>query len=487
MSKKSLGSKTASGVFWRLLERLCAQGVSFILSIILARILMPSDYGVVALLLIFMNISYVFVVSGFGEALIQAKDVGKKDFSTVFYCNLAVGFILYTILFFTAPQIAKFYGNPDLINMLRVLALSLPIMSFSNIQHAYVQRKMLFRKFFWSTLSGTLISGVVGITIAYLGYGPWALIAQNLTNTIIDSIVLLIVVDCKPGLEFSWSLAKKHMKFGWKLTAGALVNSIYEELRSLIIGKKYSSSDLAFYNKGAQFPKLIVNNLNTAVSSVLLPVFSKKNHADNSAVKPMLAQSIQMSAYLLFPLMTGMALVAKPMISLLLTDQWLPCVPYMQILCFYNAYVLISAIDNQSIKAIGRSDLYLKMTIIRRVSYVVLLLLVINKGVMAIAFTNIITVFIAFFVNGFYLSKYLKYSYLERIRDLLPAILLSACMGVGVYFVGMLFNLMLLKLFIQIIVGVLIYLILSKVFKVKSYLKIEQMLIGMLRKVLNKK
>ena len=481
MSERKLKEQVFSGMFWRLLERVCAQGVSFILSIILARILMPDDYGTIALLLIFINIANVFVTNGLGEALVQAKHVEKKDFSTILYCGLFFAVIIYAVLFVTSPYIAVFYGDDKLIWMLRVFALKIPISAFNSVQQAYVQRNMLFRKFFMATLGGTVLSGIIGIIMAYQGYGAWALIVQYLVNSVVDTIVLFFSIDCRPTLEFSMEAARRYIKYGWKLTAGALINIVYEELRSLIIGKKYSSSDLAFYNKGSQFPKLIVSNLNVALNSVLFPAFVTKNHS-GEGVKGIMRKSIRVNTYLIFPFMVGIGVIAEPLIELLLTRKWLECVPYLRIMCFYNAYVPIAAIDSQGIKAIGRSDVFLKMTLVRRIIYLMLLLLVMEKGVFAIALTSVVNVVIAFLVNGIFVKKYIGYGLKERIIDLLPQIGLSLIMGVAVYCVGFLHVPAYIKLIVQVLGCVAVYLGLSEVFKLDLYLYLKDFLVNYFRK-----
>lgn len=464
-----------------MLERFCAQGVSFVLSVILARILMPHDYGIVALLLIFINIANVFVTNGLGEALVQAKHVEKKDYSTILYCGLLFAGILYAVIFVLSPSIAVFYGDAELCWMLRIFALKIPISAFNSVQQAHVQRNMLFRKFFVATLGGTVLSGIVGIIMAYQGYGPWALIAQYLVNSVVDTIVLFFSIDCRPTLGFSMESARRYINYGWKLTVGALINTGYEELRSLIIGKRYSSSDLAFYNKGSQFPRLIVVNLNTAVNSVLLPAFVTKNHS-GEGVKGIMRKSMRINAYLLFPVMMGMGMTAETLVKLLLTDKWMECVPYFQIMCFYNAYVLIAAIDGQGIKATGRSDVYLKMTLVRRVLYLILLLLVVNKGVFAIAFTNVISVFIAFLVNGIYTKKYIYYTWKERLVDLLPQAGLAMIMGAAVYGAGFLPVPLFGKLIVQTLVGAFVYFSLSEFLKLEIYLYLKDFLLVFFRK-----
>lgn len=465
---KNLKKQVVSGMVWRFGERICAQGVSFVLSIVLARILMPEDYGMVALLLVFINIANVFVTNGFGEALVQQKDVTDIDYSTVFYCSTLVSIVIYAILFISAPGIARFYSNMSLCRVLRVFSLQIPISAVKSIQQAYIQRNMEFRKFFFSTLGGTIFSGVIGIVLAVRGYGVWALVAQYLSNSIIDMTVLFFTVKWRPILAFSIESAKRLIGYGWKLTAGALINTGYDELRSLIIGKMYSPSDLAYYNKGIQFPKLIILNMNVALNSVLLPAFSQKGHS-KEGVKGILRKTVQTNTYLIFPLMMGMGVAAEPLIRLILTEKWMFCVPYLQIMCFYYAYVPISTIVCQSIKSIGRSDLYLKMTLYRRILYVIILILAIDKGVLAIALTNIVTVFIAFIVNGLYAKKYIGYTFCEQLEDLIPQIGLCVIMGVTVYMIGLLNIPDIGILVLQVLGGICIYVGISACFKVSVF------------------
>lgn len=465
---KNLKNQVAMGMIWRFGERICAQGVSFVLSIVLARILMPEDYGMIALLLVFINIANVFVSNGFGEALVQQKAVSDIDYSTVFYCSTFVSIVIYTILFISAPGIARFYNNMSLCMVLRVFSLQIPISAVKSIQQAYIQRNMEFRKFFFSTLGGTIFSGVVGIILAVRGYGVWALVVQYLSNSMIDTTVLFFTVKWRPILAFSTKSAKQLIGYGWKLTAGALINTGYDEVRSLIIGKIYSPSDLAYYNKGIQFPKLIILNMNVALNSVLFPAFSQKGHS-NEGVKGILRKTMQVNTYLIFPLMMGMGVVAEPLIRLVLTEKWMSCVPYLQIMCFYYAYVPISTIVCQSIKSIGRSDLYLKMTLYRRILYVAILIIAIDKGVLAIALTNVITVFIAFIINGLYVKKYVGYTFYEQLEDLVPQICLSTVMGIVVYMIGFLNIPDIGLLVLQMLAGAGIYVGASACFKVAVY------------------
>lgn len=464
----SLKTKVFSGLIWTFGERIIAQSVSFIVSIILARILMPSEYGVVSMILVFINLANVFVANGFGESLVRKNDASETDFSTIFYCSFIFSWLLYGILFVFAPVIADFYSAPLLIPLLRVLALKLPISSISTIQHAYVSKHMIFKKFFFSTLGGTLISGVVGITMAYVGCGAWALIAQYLVNTIIDTIVLFITIPWRPKLLFSGRAAKELVGYGWKLTASSFINELYTQLRSLIIGRVYSSEDLAYYNKGNQFPGLIITNIDSAIGKVVFPAMTKVT-VDIEQLKLVSRRALKTTSYLVFPLMVGLFVVAEPLVKILLTDKWIFCVPYLRCCCIYYMCQPIQTTNWQIIKAMGRSDLCLKLEILKKTIGVTIILLTMKYGVFAIALGNAIFAIISMIINIIPNKKLIDYSILDQIADLFPATLLSISMGIGVYLISYL-NLPVLLIFTaQFVAGCIIYIGGSYIFKLDSF------------------
>ena len=289
-----LKSKTLSGLLWMYMERIGAQVVSFVVSIVLARLLMPEEYGVISIVLVFINICNIFATGGFGKALVQKKDADDVDFSSVFYFNLAISTFLYLILFFTAPIISSFYDMPILTPVIRVMGIRLIITSFNSVQHAKTTKSMQFKKYFFSTLGGTILSAVIGIVLAYRGFGVWALVAQYLTNTITDTIILFFTVKWRPKLCFSFSRLKVLLSFGWKILVGGLVDTLYEDFRSLYIGKLYSATDLAYYSRGQSYSNLIVTNVNSSISSVLFPVISKVQDT-KSSVKAITRRAIKTS------------------------------------------------------------------------------------------------------------------------------------------------------------------------------------------------
>lgn len=468
VKENNIKNKIMSGLFWKFSERILAQGVSFLVSVVLARLLTPNDYGIVAIILIFISLADVFVTSGFSTALVQNKNATVKDFSTNFYCSLLVSIVIYLVLFFLAPVISEFYNSSELCLVLRVFSLRIPLSAFSAIQHAYVERNMLFKKYFFSTLFGTLVSGIVGVILAYFGFGVWALVAQYLTNTFIDIVVLLITVPWKPTFEFSYNSAVKMMKYGWKIFAADFAGTFFEQLRSIIIGKVYTSADLAFYNKGNQLPTLITSNVGSSIMSVLFPAMSNFND-DLEKVKYITRRAVKIMAYVMFPLLFGLSAVSKPLVEFLFTDRWLMAVPYVRILSIAYAISLIGSISLQAIKAVGRSDILLKLEIIKKPVYLLLLIVGMKISVIAVAFTMGIYNIYGTIVNASALKSIIKYDYKSQLEDLLPTLFLSGIMFIIVLNLQNIPLSPILVILIQLIIGVGVYIVLSIVTKQESF------------------
>lgn len=462
-------NRTLVNFIWRFAERCGAQLVTFIVSIVLARILSPSDYGTIALVTVFTTILQVFIDSGLSTALIQKKDADDLDFSSVFYFNFIVCLILYIIMFVSAPCIADFYKDSNLITIIRVISLTLIISGVKGVQQSYVSRNMLFKRFFFSTLGGTIFSAVLGIIMAYAGFGVWAIVFQQLSNNAIDTLILWITVKWRPIKKFSWIRLKHLLSFGWKMLASSLLDTVYNNLRNMIIGKLYTSADLAFYNQGDKFPKLIVTNINTSIDSVLLPTMS--NEQDNHVrVKDMTRRAIKISTYIMAPLMIGLAFCARPIVQLVLTDKWLPCVPYLQIFCVSYLFWPIHTANLNAIKAMGRSDLFLKLEIIKKFIGMILLIITMNISVMAMAYSLLISGLISQVINSWPNRYLLKYSYIDQIKDILPNIVMALIMGGFVYFISYLNLSNLVSLVLQIALGGIIYLVLSIFTRNDSYI-----------------
>lgn len=463
-----MNNNVVKNFLWRFFERCGAQFVTLIVSIVLARILTPSDFGTVSLIMVFTTILQVFVDSGLGTALIQKKDADDLDFSSVFYFNFAICLILYLGMFIASPFIAKFYKDISLTPIIRVISLTIVMSGVKGIQQSYVSRNMLFKKFFFATLGGTLFSAILGIGMAYAGFGVWSIVAQQLSNTAIDTLILWITVDWRPKRMFSWQRLKSLLSYGWKLLVSSLLDTIYNNLRNLIIGKIYTSSDLAYYNQGDKFPKVIVMNINASIDSVLLP--SMSGEQDNKErVKSMTRRAIKTSTYIMAPLMMGLLFCAEPIVRLLLTDKWLPCVPYLRIFCFTYMFWPIHTANLNAIKAMGRSDLFLRLEIIKKVVGLILLFITMRISVMAMAYSLIFSGILSQIINSWPNWKLLNYNYLEQLRDILPSICISVFMGVCVYFIGFLSLPTLLQLIIQVIVGAIIYIVASIVLKLEEF------------------
>lgn len=467
--------------FWRFAERCGAQLVSFVVSIILARILAPEDYGTIALITVFTAFLQVFVDSGLGTALIQKKDADDLDFSSVFYFNFAVCLILYAGTFVVAPCIADFYNDVTLTPVIRVLSLTIVIAGVKGIQQAYVSRNMLFKRFFFSTIGGTIFSAFLGIGMAYAGFGVWALVAQQLSNTMIDTLILWITVSWRPKRAFSWKRLTALLVFGWKLLVSALLETGYNNLRNLIIGKMYSSADLAYYNQGDKFPSVIANNINTSIDSVLLPTMASVQD-DASRVKAMTRRAIKTSTYIMAPLMMGLAFCAEPIVRLVLTDKWLPCVPFLRIFCITYMFYPIHTANLNAIKAMGRSDLFLKLEIAKKIVGMMMLLSTMWFGVMAMAYSLLVSSVTSQIINSWPNRNLLNYRYLDQLKDILPGILLAVFMGCCVNLVGLLHQSNAVTLLIQIPMGAAIYIGASAALHLESY----EYLMGMIRPVLKK-
>ena len=461
--------KIISNMFWRFAERIGAQFVQFIVQIVLARILLPEIYGTVALMTAFITILEVFVDSGLGNALIQKKNSDDKDFSTVFYFNIFICFIIYILLFIFAPVIAKFYNNFALTNYIRVLGLTIVISGVKNVQQAYVSKNLMFKKFFYATISGTIIAGVVGIYMALNGFGVWALIAQQLINMFIDTVILWITVKWRPIRSFSFKRLKELWTYGWKLLVSSLISTGYEELRQLIIGKKYSSADLAYYNNGEKFPKVIISNINNSIDSVLLPTMSEEQE-NKERVKSMTRRSITVGIFIMAPLMMGLIAVSSNLVKLVLTEKWLESVPYLCIFCITYMFYPIHTANLNAIKALGRSDLFLKLEIIKKIVGLTVILITMNISVWAMCLSLIFTSILGQIVNSWPNRKILNYSYLEQLKDILPSIFIAIIMGAIVYFMNFIpISNIFILLTLQVLLGGIIYIGLSKLFKIDSF------------------
>lgn len=474
------GNKIVSGMIWSFSEKIAAQVVSVVVSIILARLLMPDDYGVVAIVYIFTVIAEIFVTSGLGTALIQKKDADDTDFSTLFWCNIILSLILYFVLFFLAPVIAYFYDNALLTSVIRVLGIKLPVSAVNSIQYAYVSRNMEFRKFFFATSIGTVVSAVVGISMAYSGFGVWSLVAQYITNSVIDTSVLFLVNKWLPNFVFSIQRAKPLIKYGWKILATDFIGTVFNQLNAFIIGKAYTPADLAYYTQGNKIPNLVNNNINSSLSSVLFPAFSLSN--DIEEIKRIRRKCLMIMGYVVFPLMFGMIAVADKMIVVLMTEKWLPAVPFVRISCIAAVIGIFGTTLIQEIKAIGRSDVTLKIELLKKPIFIVIAIISIQFGIKGIAWTLVINEIIGFCFNMYPVKKYIGFDFLLYIRDSIQSLIMSLIMILLVLIIGSFIKNNSICLILQVISGGIIYISLSLLLKNKSFFYIKELVISNCKK-----
>lgn len=481
----SSAKKVTSNFIWRLLERFGAHGVTFIVSIVLARLLDPAVYGTVAIITVFTTILQVFVDSGLGSALIQKKDADELDFSTIFWFNVSMCVLLYIFLFLGAPAIASYYNRPELTVLIRVMGIILIISGMKNIQLSYVSKKMIFKKFFFATIGGTITAAFVGVFLAYSGFGVWAIIIQNIVNQLIDTIILWITVPFRPQLRFSFKRFKALFSFGWKMLLSSIIDTAYNQLSQMIIGKRYRSEDLAYYNKGMQFPNLIVVNVNSSIDSVLFTTMAEAQD-NRERVKSMTRRSIKISTFVMMPMMMGLAVCADSFIPLLLTEKWKDSIFFLRIFCFTYAFYPIATANLNAIKSLGRSDLFLKLEIAKKIVGFSAIFATMFISVKAMAWSLIFTSIATQIINTWPNKRLLNYPYIDQLKDMLPQIGLSILMGVPVYIVNMLGLNYWLTLAIQIPLGIAIYIVGAWLFKVDSFsycLKVgKQMISGFTRR-----
>lgn len=482
MSERITGKKVATNWLWRFLERCSAQIVTFLVGIVLARILGPDAYETIALVTVITAVLEVFVNGGFGNALIQKKDSDDLDFSSVFYFNIALCLIIYALMFVLAPFISKFYGRNELTPIIWVVSLIIIISAIKNVQHAYVSRHMMFKKFFFSTLLGTVVSGAAGIIMAILGMGVWALVAQVLLNPFIDTIVLWITVKWRPKKMFSWSRLKILFSFGWKLLVSGLLDIVTQKISAFVIAKQSTDDpNLAYYQKGETFPSVLTGSINASIDSVLLPALSAEQDKKEK-VKAMTRRAIKTSSLFILPLMAGLAVCAEQIIHLLLGDAWLPCVPFLRIFCLVYAFYPIHTANLNAIKAMGRSDTFLILEIIKDTVTIAAILICAKYGVMAVTYAVLGGSIFSQIVNAWPNRKLIGYGYLSQLKDLLPNILLTACMAAIVYFIGYLNGTGTLSLIKQVLFGIIFYFIGASVLQLESFKYVKNLVKQLLNK-----
>lgn len=452
----SLKDKTVKGVIWSSIDRFSAQGIQFVFSILIARLLLPEDYGVIAMLNIFLAVSQTFIDSGFGSALIRKIDRTETDFSTVFYFNIVVASVFYIILFCSAPAIANFYETPLLESVTKVVALNLIINSLSGIHNAKLSIAIDFKSRAKISIITALLTGAVGLWMAYAGYGVWALVFQTLFSSLIRTLMLWIIVKWHPQLIFSWKSFKELFSFGSKLLASGLLDTLYNNIYTLVIGKVFSPSTLGVYSKAnslAQFPS---SNITSVLQVVTFPVLSTIQN-EEERLSDAYKRFLKLSAFVVFPLMVGLSAVADPFIRLVLTDKWEGAIILLQIICFALMWYPIHAINLNILQVKGRSDYFLKLEVIKKVQGVLFLIVTVPMGIVAMCCGKVISSLISLIWNTHYTKKLIGYGYFAQMRDLLPILVHALVMGGIVLLVVNFMSTLWLKLVVGVLSGMIYY------------------------------
>lgn len=455
--------KVTAAFGWKFIERLSVQGTNFLVTLLLARLLTPSDYGVVSIVTIFIALATTFVQGGLNTALIQRKEVSGDDYVTILGFSESVAAILYIVIFFSAPFIGRCYHAQELSGLLRVTAIVLFPGAFNSVQVAYVTRDLRFRVLTVSSFISAIIAAIVGIGMAIAGFGAWALVAQQLVNQVSTCLVTYLILRWIPKGRFSLVSLKQLLPFGAKVFATNFIVALFLDIRSLLIGQIYSSEALGFFNRGKQFPQAIMESINGTIQTVLLPVYSQKQDSVNS-VTDMVSKTVRMTSLILFPMMVGLASVAEPLVSLLLTDKWLECVPFLQIFAIGYLFQAIQLAIIQAFKAIGDSGTPLKLEIIKKIVEVILLLVTIKRGVLLFASSILLCSVISHVLNSVSARRILRYSIKRQIADIIPATIFSTVMAISVRMAIRVVNGELLRLAVGIGIGVAVYLLLCTVF-----------------------
>lgn len=451
--------KIINGLIWTFAERMLSQMITLVISILLARILLPSDYGSIAIILVFINIANVFVNTGFGEALVQRKEYSSIEYSSMFYFALLVSSFMYVGIYMIAPLVAVFYDFPILTDTLRILALKLPLASINTIQRAFVSKNMIFKKVFISTSGSVLISGTFGLILAACGAGIWSLVVQNLLCTITEILILFYVIPWRPSMSFSFCAIKEIIYSALQLAFSSMINAMYCEMYNLTIGKVFDMSSLAFYNRGNQFPALIFSNIDLVIGRVLFPAMTQISD-DLILLKNASRKSLKLNAMILYPFLAILFCIAPSLIEVLLTQKWLMALPFLQLGCFYFICQPIQTINWQILKSLGRSDLCLKLEILKKIIGIIILVISFKYSLYVVACGNVLVAFLSMVVNVVTVSKFINYTLKDQLFDIFIFLIFSMCSAVAMYSIQIVSTNIYFLIFIQPLLGISVYVVL---------------------------
>ncbi|MDM0890783.1 lipopolysaccharide biosynthesis protein [Clostridium perfringens] len=485
MGTDALKKKTLTGLFWTFTEVISNQGIQFLIQIFLSRLILPEEFGLIGMITVFIAISNSIIDSGFSNALIREKEVNQNDYSTVFYFNLITAIVIYVILYFSSPMISVFFAQPKLSLILRVLAITIIINAFGIIPRAILTRKINFKAQMIINISSSLVSGFIAIILAYKGFGIWSLVFRTIIMQFMQALMLSIVNKWRPSLVFSKNSFEKLFGFGWKLLVSGLIDTIYNNLYYMVIGKMYSASDLGYYTNAQKLRDIAATSISTAVQKVSYPVLSCMQN-EEEVLKNMYKKIIKSSVYITFPVMFGLAIVARPLILILFGDNWSKSIIYFQILCLAGMLYPLHAINLNILQVKARSDLFLKLEILKKcVSIILIAIAILSKwGVIGLIWMQVVSSVISFFINSYYSKSIIGYSTLNQMKDILPILIITLFMGITTYFIGTFVpNYNFIKILIQISFGSIFFIVISYMFKIKEFFSILDIMKKIFKKI----
>ena len=478
---ESLKNKTVKGTVWSSLDAFLGQGITFLVGLVLARLLSPEEYGLIAIITIFISVFNSIVDSGFSNALIRKQDATEADYNTVFYTNLAISAVLSTALFFGAPLIADFFSRPQLTSLTKAMSSVVIINAFAIVQNIRLTKNIDFKTKTKVSLIASLTSGVIGIAMAFGGFGVWSLVAQQISKQLLNSVFLWFFIRWMPKLLFSRKSFKEMFDFGWKLLVSGLINTIWTEIYQVIIGKFYQPQTLGQYTRAQQFSSIFSSNLTSIIQRVSYPVLSQLQD-DKERLKSGYKRIIKITMLVSFVLMLGLAAIAKPMILVLIGDKWLPAVPFLQILCFNMMLYPLHSINLNMLQVQGRSDLFLKLEIVKKIVGVIPLCLGIFVNIYYMLIGSVFVGFFSYYLNARYSGPFLNYSIKEQVKDIMPGFSIALLVALPVYAISYLPLNPFILLPMQLLVGLLIVLILCEKAGLEEYKEIKSIVLGLLKK-----
>jgi teichuronic acid exporter len=468
----SLKSRTIHALAWSFLESVGLQGVRFVIGIVLARVLLPEQFGLIAMLSVFMGVGQTLLDSGFGAALIQKRETTQTDMCSIFYFNIAVGLAVAGLLCLSAPWVAAFYNQPVLTPLTRAMSLTIVFNSFGMVQATILRKEINFKTQTKASLVASTLSGVIGVTLAILGFGVWSLVVQQLSSAFLQTLLLWHLNLWRPVLVFSFRSLRRMFAYGSRLLASALVSQVFENIYPVVIGKLFSAADLGFVTRAQTFGDLPSRTLSGMVARVTFPVFSAMQD-DTARMKGALKRALTTLVLINFPMMIGLAVIARPLVLVLLTDKWAESIPYLQLICFSALIYPLHVINLNLLQALGRSDFFLRLEIMKKVLIVINIAVTWRWGIFAMIYGMIALSIVCYYLNSYYSGILIGYSIREQLRDLSSYLIMAVLMGTGVYLVGFVpFPNLWSRLLIQISAGTVIYVLLCRLFRLEAFMEI---------------